>query len=412
MTSEIALMNQRAIAMAADSAVTLIDGGKVIIRNDQKKLFNLFDGVPVGTMFFGVADIMGHPWDVLVEHYRSVAKPARLPHVRHYAEDFFAHLDGLEEFFPRARQRDEYKRLVASVYRFIFRLAHYFRETGMKGSDETVLQHAIELVWTRYQSDADGNKRGDLACFPSGFAERIGDEYGGVADDLIGYAFSHFVLDGKARHQLKDIAVFCVVKDMFLEDITGLVFGGYGGDDPYPALAAYNVSAVVGGIVKRAPAGQSRISSDIHSSVALFADSEASYAFLRGIDGDVEAQVYDTFQASAHALVEEVVGRFGDVDPAFRESVRREFQSERVPQMLAGCYETVNAYQRDAYIDPFLSVLEIATRQEMGTTAEDLVGLNIFRKKITGQDQTVGGAVDVAVISRDTGFTWWKRQGV
>ena len=41
MTSEIAVMNQRAVALAADSAVTLIDGGTVVVRNDQRKLFNL-----------------------------------------------------------------------------------------------------------------------------------------------------------------------------------------------------------------------------------------------------------------------------------------------------------------------------------------------------------------------------------
>ena len=61
MTSEIAVMNQRAVALAADSAVTLIDGGTVVVRNDQRKLFNLIEHRPVGVMFFGVADILGHP---------------------------------------------------------------------------------------------------------------------------------------------------------------------------------------------------------------------------------------------------------------------------------------------------------------------------------------------------------------
>ncbi len=86
MTSEIVLMNQRAIAMAADSAVTVIDGGKIIVRNEQRKLFNLADGLPVGVMFFGLADLMGHPWDVLAEHYRTHAKPAPLPHVCDYGD--------------------------------------------------------------------------------------------------------------------------------------------------------------------------------------------------------------------------------------------------------------------------------------------------------------------------------------
>jgi uncharacterized membrane protein YecN with MAPEG domain len=79
MTSEIAVMNQRAVALAADSAVTLVDGGLVAVRNDQRKLFNLVEGRPIGIMFFGLADMMGHPWDQLILHYQSKVKPASLP---------------------------------------------------------------------------------------------------------------------------------------------------------------------------------------------------------------------------------------------------------------------------------------------------------------------------------------------
>ncbi len=45
MTSEIAVMNQRAVALAADSAVTLVDGVTVAVRNDQRKLFQLVEGL-------------------------------------------------------------------------------------------------------------------------------------------------------------------------------------------------------------------------------------------------------------------------------------------------------------------------------------------------------------------------------
>ncbi len=75
MTSEIAVLNQKAVALAADSAVTLVDGGLVAVRNDTRKLFNLIEGRPIGLMFFGVADVMGHPWDLLIENYQTKVKP-------------------------------------------------------------------------------------------------------------------------------------------------------------------------------------------------------------------------------------------------------------------------------------------------------------------------------------------------
>ena len=140
-------MNQRAVALAADSAVTLIDGGTVVVRNDQRKLFNLADGQPVGVMFFGVADIMGHPWEHLIEHFQKNAKPGKLPHVRDYAMNFIGMLDNLEEFFPRDRQRDDYMRLLASVFRYVFHLAQYLREIGGNErahvADTAILEEAI-----------------------------------------------------------------------------------------------------------------------------------------------------------------------------------------------------------------------------------------------------------------------------
>jgi hypothetical protein len=53
-----------------------------------------------------------------------------------------------------------------------------------------------------------------------------------------------------------------------------------------------------------------------------------------------------------------------------------------------------------------LRVLEIASRNELGETARELVSLNVFKKRIMAQKQTVGGAIGVAVISREGGFQW------
>ncbi len=410
MTSEIVVMNQRAIALAADSAVTLLDSGKIIVRNDQKKLFNLAEGLPVGVMFFGVADLMGHPWDVLIGDYRARATPTAMRQLGDYADSLFAHLESLEGFFPPSRHKDEYKRLLASVHRFIFRYAYYLQETGVEGPDEAILERAIEHVWKRYQAYPDGRPRPDLACFPPGFAAVVERDYNDAICDITGYSFSAFSLALEARKRLRDIALWCVVKDLFLEDITGLVFGGYS-DEPYPGTVTYTVSAVIDGHIKRARSEQTAIDGDMHAAISLYADSEASYAFLRGVDVDLEARIYGVFQAAAGELVDNVIGRFGDIDPAQRESIRREAQAELVPQAVETSYEAINAYQQKTCTDPVLAVIEISTRNDLAETAHDLVDLNILKKRITAQNPTVGGAIDVAVISRDTGFTWWKRQG-
>ena len=411
MTSEIAVMNQRAVAIAADSAVTLIDGGTVVVRNDQRKLYNLLDGRPVGVMFFGVADIMGHPWDRLIEHYQKKVKPKEFAHLGDYAASFTGMLDNLSEFFPADRQKDDYKRLLASVFRYIFHLAQYLRETGDADiSDAAILEESIARIWHDYQFRDDGSPRPELACFPQGFGARVARDNGDIIDELINYGFSSFALSKDAIQKLRDIAVYCVVKDLFLEDVTGLVFAGFGSEDRYPVVVTYLLSAIVGGIVKRAQASVDVIDTETRSKIRMFADSEVTHAFIRGIDYGLERRVYGAIRMMLHSMVDQVVGAFPQADAGHREAVRRRFQGELVPQYLDAFRGMIGDYQQQAYINPVLRVLEIAARNELAETAKELVSLNVFKKRIMAQKQTVGGAIDVAVISREGGFQWFTKQ--
>lgn len=411
MTSEIAVMNQRAVALAADSAVTLIDGGTVVVRNDQRKLYNLLEGRPVGVMFFGVADIMGHPWEHLIDHYQKKMKPKPFAHLGDYAASFTGMLDHLDEFFPADRQKDDYKRLLASVYRYVFHLAQYLRETGDESiSDAQILAEAIQRIWQDYQFKDDGAPRPDLACFPSGFAAKVAREHAATIDELIAYGFSGFALGQDAMAKLKDIAVFAVVKDLFLEDVTGLVFAGFGTDDRYPVCVTYLLSAIVCGIVKRSQASADVIDTEVRSKIRMFADSEVTHAFIRGIDYGLERRVYGAMRMMLHTLVDQVIGAFPQANDGQREQVRKQFQEGLVPQYLDAFRGMIGDYQQQAYINPVLRVLEIAARSELAETARELVSLNVFKKRIMAQKQTVGGAIDVAVISRDHGFQWFTRQ--
>jgi hypothetical protein len=300
------------------------------------------------------------------------------------------------------------------VFRYIFHLAQYLKESSTgemaQVSDAIALERAIASVWHDYQFREDGSARGELACFPAGFAEVVERDYGNVARDLIGYGFGSFGINQEAIGRLLDIAVYAVVKDLFLEDVTGLVFGGYGTDERYPVVVTCFLSAIVGGFVKRTEASVDAIDTDVKSKIRVFADSEVTNAFIRGIDFNLERRLYGTVRALLHGVVDQVIGAFGDVDPARREAVRQQFQGHLVPQYFDSLRGMMGEYQQNAFINPVLRVLEIAAKPELAETAKELVSLNVFKKRIMAQKQTVGGAIDVAVISRENGFQWWTRQ--
>jgi len=413
MTSEIAVMNQRAIALAADSAVTLIGGGTVAVRNDHRKLFNLIERRPIGMMFFGVADMMGHPWEHLIEHYQKKIRPQAFGHVRDYSVSFTAMMDNLEEFFPRAKQRDEYRRLLASVFRYIFHLAQFMSDNaeGERQGDNAILEAAIERVWRDYQFREDGSPRADLSCFPPNFGPVVQREYAQQIEEIVVYGFGQFQLSPGAMQRLREIAIYAVVKDLFLEDVTGLVFAGFGEDERYPNLVTVFASAMVGGYLKRADASADAIDTETKSKIRVFADSEVTNAFIRGIDLNLERRLYGGFRMMMGGLVDQVVAAFPQADAAQRDDVRARFQGNFVPRYLEAFRAMIADYQQQTFINPILRVLEIASRTELAETAKELVSLNVFKKRIMAQKETVGGAIDVAMISRENGFQWFSRQG-
>ena len=142
----------------------------------------------------------------------------------------------------------------------------------------------------------------------------------------------------------------------------------------------------------------------------MFADSEVTHAFIRGIDFGLERRVYGAMRMMMHSVVDQMLEAFPEADAARREQLRKRFQSDLVPQYLDAFRGMIGDYQQQAYINPVLRVLEIAARRELADTARELVSLNVFKKRIMAQKQTVGGAIDVAVISRENGFQWFTRQ--
>ena len=87
MTAEVAILNKSAVALAADSAVTIVvDGVEKQYKAD--KLFALIENEPIGVMFYGNAEFMGVPWDTLVHMYRQSSEPPRQSSVRGYIVDF------------------------------------------------------------------------------------------------------------------------------------------------------------------------------------------------------------------------------------------------------------------------------------------------------------------------------------
>lgn len=67
MTAEIAIINRQAIALAADSAVTV---GRKRVWKNTNKLFSLGPANDIGVMVYNTGDFLGVSWEVIVKEFR------------------------------------------------------------------------------------------------------------------------------------------------------------------------------------------------------------------------------------------------------------------------------------------------------------------------------------------------------
>ena len=89
MTAEVVILNRGAVAIAADSAVTVGTPGRKIY-NTANKLFP-FSGVePVAAMVYGAGSFATIPWETVIKEHRRQLATTSYGSVEEYAEALVA----------------------------------------------------------------------------------------------------------------------------------------------------------------------------------------------------------------------------------------------------------------------------------------------------------------------------------
>jgi hypothetical protein len=72
--------------------------------------------------------------------------------------------------------------------------------------------------------------------------------------------------------------------------------------------------------------------------------------------------------------------------------------------------DEVNAFCRKEYSNEIMDIVRDMPKEDMATLAEALVEITALRKRVSSTVESVGGPVDVAVITKGDGFVWIKRK--
>ncbi len=399
MTAIVGVLNKKGLAIAADSAVTLGNTHKVL--NSGNKIFRLSKYAPVGVATYGNADFMGNPWEVVIKMYRRTLKDTKFPLLNDYVNNFLDYLRN-NNFFSS----DTNQKLFLSS-----QMQHFFEIT--KKSAESKPNFAVD------QHAAIIDDINDCLSANKASINIIPDFAGLSLDDFKQYA------QKEINEVLLQINEFVTQdeKDLFVESYfyymrlnclersgeTGLVFVGYGENEMYPSLK--NVSITFGFDKKlRYRYGEStEITNDgTYASIIPFAQIDVAQTVIRGVN----PSFYDILSESFNKSISSFKKQIADVirkDPALAATADAVEQLDTQAITDRFTSGSKSAF-KDKYTSPLVQTIGRLGIEDMANMAESLVSLTSLVRRMTPAEETVGGPVDVAVITKAEGFIWIKRK--
>ncbi|MEM9495780.1 MAG: hypothetical protein AAGA09_07230 [Pseudomonadota bacterium] len=424
MTSEVVLMNRQAVAMAADSAVTISGGDYLKTYQSVDKLFTLVEGQPIAVMIYNNAEIMSTPWETIISVYREQARGRPLDTVEAYSQDFMEFLSGNPDLFPAEHQDTEFFKVVAVVFTVIAeefdRQVRKFEQSGsggLKNHLSAIFEYIVGQLHEDYQQNPDGTPRGDLPCFPQGMAEQVRRRYGGEIDQLIGSLtqsikghYPGVAISETTIARLREIAVFAATKDAFFEHYTGVVFAGFGARETFPAMRSYLTSSVILGILKRKRDRAATVNAESGPVFQPFAQDRMIRTFLTGMDPYLRMFMFGETLKLSTGLVQDIIQRTPNLSDAQRNDIVKTYTENNLARATRAFFQSIDQYQYAVHTRPIFRAINSLPKKELGETAASLIKLNSFQQKVMHSVETVGGPIDVAVITRNGGLEWSKEK--
>jgi hypothetical protein len=423
MTAEIAVMNKSGIALAADSAVTVSfpDGRDGRFRSSKifstNKLFMLSKYYPIGIMIFGNASLMGVPWEIIIKEYRKKELAVNnFPLLENYGSDFIEYLNGNTFYFSDelqqektsiifARQIDEImketkKRLLEMVSNDEVSDEKSFEEANQLLFDENVNKKIAELQELDY-----------IETFQ--VTERVfNQKYGNSINEAINKLLNPESLSVATRTKLKRIAYLSIVKNTFAvnNSISGIVIAGFGEKEIYPSLVSYDIECVVNDKLKFLIVSNWTVGNQSDVFISPFAQGEMVRTFVDGVSPNYQ-KIVDTYlqkllDSYPGSVADKLSGLIKEKQKTSLENQLKEIGKELFLDFKNQIGEWVRIHNRDQILD----AVEALPIEELASMAEALVNLTSFKRRVTPVLETVGGPVDVAVITKGDGFVWIQRK--
>jgi hypothetical protein len=395
-------MNKGAIALAADSKVTVTTGGVSKTYDTVSKLFTLSKVAPIGVMIYGNAEFMGYPWETIIKLYRNQKGRDTEQLVVDWANDFFKFLGQFGHITKRNRDDNVESVCLSTLFEAVRTYDERAQADGIShGSDEYEVGLRNHLA-RRAAAVSRASPWVDKSRFTV-----LSKQFGtAIAKALVAH------LDGYSSDTKKEAIAF-LIGTLLLEvsspQTSGVVIAGFGEREYFPTLVEYRVEGYIGTRIKKfliPPVID--VSRTQNACVRAFAQREMVQRFMDGIDPSYSIYLSEAIPKLVVDNCFETLEKYGSIKN--RSSDVREKITDAVRKSVKGFEDDAQHYRSESFSDPVVRMVSVLPKDELAHLAESLVALTSLKRRVSSDAETVGGPIDVALISKGDGFIWIKRK--
>lgn len=402
MSAGICIMNKNAVALAADSAATI--GQHVAIRNSANKLFALSRYAPVGVIIYANADLMRIPVEIIIKEYKNQLSQKPYQTLGEYVSDFLSYIENNAQLFHLANNEHSY---VEDVCANIL--------GGMQNDLQNMLNaestKAGRLLTTEEQENVAYKAVEQTLQFidlqqsllNSEFEAYILNTYSNWIEAYIANKFPW--VPNELRESLKQKLCSAFDKDFFRNGYVGLAIAGYGLLDIFPQMRHLHIGGVLNGKIRYKQVQEDAITEDHAASMAPLAQTDVMQTFLFGINDGFIRDI-------GNAIPMEIDEHFARMDDSLFANSKKDEVRKQLSHMTSNILKKLSIKAHQEYMIPILQSVATLPIEELALLAESMINITSLRRKVAidGNIGTVGGPIDVAIISKSDGFIWLKRK--
>ena len=387
MTSEILILTPNAIALATDSAIT-IDNKKSY--NGVNKLFMLSNDPPMGIMTYNIARFFNIPFETIIKEFRKEISNKNLTKTIDFKNEF-------EEYLHKIPSKSPYKMSFDNkLNKFIEIVSNEYNNFGKNDffnrlGNLMLPQDLIQIVQNNIKSEYLENAKKEFSNLCSQFGY---DDNKGVFIDWI---FNLFIYE------------------MFVKAYTGVVLSGFDEDRLFPLGYSFKIFYLYDDeFICNDLKEYDILKNNIDVIVEAFAQDDVINTFLKGIDEETQFHILNFFNEINNNYTIDLVSLIEsneNIDDLCKNEIFNEINKFNTKnQLLRNKFNQFIEGLKQNNLLPIYKSIGALPFDELSNLCESLIKVTSLKRKVQSEIETVGGDVDVVIITKGDGFIWTKRK--